>query len=90
MNFYVPELDNEKTLSYENRKKAETRLEKINKYKLYSDEKEYKFYTIPISTKIYEPLNTKPDDENKIPKKIDSLIEDMLKCDTKEMFYIML
>ena len=84
MNFDVPELASEKTLRYENQKKAETRLEKINKYDPFSDEKEYKFYTIPISTKIYEPLNTKPDDGNKIPKKLDSLIEDMLKCDTKE------
>ena len=83
MDFEVPELASEKTLRYENQKKAETRLEKINKYDPFSDEKEYKFYTINISTKLYEPVYTKPDDD-KIPKKLDSLIEDTLKCDTKE------
>jgi hypothetical protein len=83
MNFEVPELASEKTLRYENQKKAETRLEKINKYDPFSDEKEYKFYTINISTKLYEVYYTKPDDD-KIPKKLDSLIEETLKCDTKE------
>ena len=84
MNFEVPELASEKTLRYENQKKAETRLEKINKYDPFSDEKEYKFYTVPISTKIYEPCNTKPDDGYGYPKKLDNLIEDTLKCDTLE------
>ena len=84
MNFDIPELANEKTLRYENQKKAETRSEKINKYDPFSDENEYKFYTIPISTKLYEPCNTKPDDGYGYPKKLDNLIEDTLKCDTKE------
>ena len=84
MNFEVPELASEKTLRYENQKKAETRLEKINKYDPFSDEKEYKFYTMPISTKLYEPVNTKPDDGYGYPKKLDKLIEGTLKCDTTE------
>ena len=84
MNFEVPELASEKTLRYENQKKAETRLEKINKYDPFSDEKEYKFYTVPISTKLYEPVNTKPDDGYGYPKKLDKLIEGTLKCDTTE------
>ena len=84
MNFEVPELASEKTLRYENQKKAETRLEKINKYDPFSDEKEYKFYTVPISTKLYEPVNTKPDDGYGYPKKLDKLIEGTLKCDTME------
>ena len=84
MNFDIPELANEKTLRYENQKKAETRSEKINKYDPFSDENEYKFYTIPISTKLYEPCNTKPDDGYGYPKKLDNLIEDTLKRDTKE------
>ena len=84
MNFEVPELASEKTLRYENQKKAETRLEKINKYDPFSDEKEYKFYTVPISTKLYEPCNTKQDDGYGISKKLDNLIEDTLKCDTTE------
>ena len=84
MNFEVPELASEKTLRYENQKKTETRLEKINKYDPFSDEKEYKFYTVPISTKLYEPCNTEPDDGYGYPKKLDNLIEETLKCDTKE------
>ena len=76
MNFEVPELASEKTLRYENQKKAETRLEKINKYDPFSDEKEYKFYTVPISTKLYEPVNTKPDDGYGYPKKLDKLIDE--------------
>ena len=84
MNFEIPELASEKTLRYENQKKAETRSEKINKYDPFSDEKEYKFYTVPISTKLYEPCNTKHDDGYGYPKKLDNLIEDTLKCDTKE------
>ena len=84
MNFEVPELASEKTLRYEHQKKAETRLEKINKYDPFSDEKEYKFYTVPISTKVYAPCNTKPDDGYGYPKKLDDLIEKTLKCDTKE------
>ena len=84
MNFEVPELAREKTLRYEHQKKAETRLEKINKYDPFSDEKEYKFYTVPISTKLFEPCSTEPDDGYGYPKKLDNLIEDTLKCDTKE------
>ena len=84
MNFEVPELASEKTLRYENQKKAETKLEKINKYDPFSDEKEYKFYTVPISTKVYEPCNTKPDDGHDYKKKLDSLVELTIKCDTKE------
>lgn len=84
MNFEVPELASEKTLRYENQKKTETRLEKINKYDPFSDEKEYKFYTVPISTKLYEPCNTKPDDGYGYTKKLENLIEETLKCDTKE------
>lgn len=84
MDYDVPELASEKTLRYENQKKAETKLEKINKYDPFSDEKEYKFYTVPISTKLYEPCNTKPDDGYEHSKKLDNLIEETLKCDTKE------
>ena len=84
MNFDVPELASEKTLRYENQKKAETKLEKINKYDPFSDEKEYKFYTVPISTKLYEPISTKPDDGFEPSKKLDNLIEETIKCDTKE------
>ena len=84
MNFEVPELAREKTLRYEHQKKAETRLEKINKYDPFSDEKEYKFYTVPISTKLFEPCSTEPDDGYGYPEKLDNLIEDTLKCDTKE------
>ena len=84
MNFDVPELASEKTLRYENQKKAETKLEKINKYDPFSDEKEYKFYTVPISTKLYEPITTKPDDGFEPSKKLDNLIEETIKCDTKE------
>ena len=84
MNFEVPELASEKTLRYEKQKKAEMRLEKINKYDPFSDEKEYKFYTEPISTKLYEPCSTEPDDGYGYPKKLDTLIDDTLKCDTKE------
>ena len=71
MNFEVPELASEKTLRYEHQKKAETRSEKINKYDPFSDEKEYKFYTVPISTKVYAPCNTNPDDGYGYPKKLD-------------------
>ena len=84
MNFEVPELANEKTLRYENQKKAETKLEKINKYDPFSDEKEYKFYTVPISTIIYAPCYTKPDDGYGCSKKFDNLIEETIKCDTQE------
>ena len=84
MNFEVPELASEKTLRYENQKKAETKYEKINKYDPFSDEKEYKFYTVPISTKLYEPCSTRPDDGYEFSKKLDNLIEETLKCDTKE------
>ena len=84
MNFDVPELASEKTYRYENQKKAETKYEKINKYDPYSDEKEYKFYTVPISTKLYEPVSTKPDDGYEHSKKLDNLIEETIKCDTKE------
>ena len=84
MNFDVPELASEKTLRYENQKKAETKYEKINKYDPFSDEKEYKFYTVPISTKLYEPVSTKPDDGYEPSKKLDNLIEETIKCDTKE------
>ena len=84
MNFEVPELASEKTLRYENQKKAETKLEKINKYDPFSDEKEYKFYTAPISTSIYAPCNTKPDDGHEYTKKLDTLIEETIKCDTQE------
>ena len=84
MNFEVPELASEKTLRYENQKKAETKLEKINKYDPFSDEKEYKFYTVPISTKLYDTIYTKPDDGYEYSKKLDNLIEETLKCDTKE------
>ena len=84
MNFEVPELASEKTLRYENQKKAETKLEKINKYDPFSDEKEYKFYTVPISTNIYAPCNTKPDDGHEYTKKLDTLIEETIKCDTQE------
>ena len=84
MNFEIPELANEKTFRYEQQKKAETKMEKINKYDPFSDENEYNFYTIPISVKLFEKIKTKPDDKYDYSKKIESLLSKLYKCDTKE------
>jgi regulator of nonsense transcripts 2 len=51
MDFEIPELANEKTFRYEEQKKTEMKLEKINKYDPFSDEVEYLFYTQPLNVK---------------------------------------
>jgi hypothetical protein len=84
MNFDIPELANEKTFRYEQQKKGETKMEKINKYDPFSDEKEYKFYTVPISVNLFEKIKTKPDDKYDHSKKLDNLLSKIYKCDTKE------
>lgn len=94
MNFDIPELANEKTFRYDQKKKSEMKLEKINKYDPFSDEKEYTFYTqlLPLSQedlnfyiqnlKFSKNSNTR---DNSYMKKIDTYINTkILNCDTKE------
>lgn len=99
MNFEVPELANEKTFRYEEQKKSEMKLEKINKYDPFSDEAEYLFYTQPLQVKEKYPetsemiekiasSQTHSDEElldtNEKRKKFDNLISKVLKCDSQE------
>ena len=93
MNFEIPELANEKTFRYEQKKKAEMKLEKINKYDPFSDENEYKFYTSLI-TLSEDDLNFYSQNRNfnkgtgkssEYAKKIDFLLDNkIMKSETKE------
>ena len=93
MNFEIPDLANEKTFRYEQKKKAETKLEKINKYDPFSNENEYFFYTSPIQLSEQDlnfyiqnrSFNKSSPSNYDYYKKIDTLIQSQVaKCETKE------
>ena len=80
MNFEIPELANEKTYRYELKKKAETKLEKINKYDPFCNENEYKFYTTPFQIP-KDDSTQKAKERSDSSAKIEKLVQKCAKCD---------
>lgn len=87
MDFEVPELANEKIFRYEEQKKNEMKLEKINKYDPFSDETEYLFYTQIFNVKekipadLIEKILIKSKDESESEESSELKEERKIKCD---------
>lgn len=74
MDYELPQLADEKAFRYEEGKKNEMKLEKINKFDPFTDEQDYLFYNCLADLKPYIPselLDKKPGQKEKIEDNLD-------------------